>query len=107
MVYPIHGGTVDMTGRNSIVFRWKHNSNSKTEKWNLNLYGKNGEPIFKRSVNGESFRLTDLSILDVGKFRWALIQEGNESNQNKAEFTIVLREDLATPETKTTGKKGE
>ncbi|EMK04646.1 MULTISPECIES: hypothetical protein [Leptospira] len=107
LVYPIHGGTVDMTGRNSIVFRWKHNSNSKTEKWNLNLYGKNGEPIFKRSVNGESFRLTDLSILDVGKFRWALIQEGNESNQNKAEFTIVLREDLATPETKTTGKKGE
>ncbi|WP_061286037.1 hypothetical protein [Leptospira interrogans] len=107
LVYPIHGGIVDMTGRNSIVFKWKHNSNSKMEKWNLNLYGKNGESIFKRSVNGESFRLTDLGILDVGKFRWALIQEGNESNQTKSEFTIVLREDLAAPETKTTGKKGE
>lgn len=107
LVYPVQGGTVDMTGRNSIVFRWKHNSNSKAEKWNLNLYGKNGESIFKRSVSGESFRLTDLSVLDVGKFRWALIQDGNESNQSKAEFTIVLREDLATPETKTTGKKGE
>ncbi len=49
---------------------------------------KNGESIFKRSVNGESFRLTDLGILDVGKFRWALIQEGNESNQTKSEFTM-------------------
>ncbi len=42
LVYPIHGGIVDMTGRNSIVFKWKHNSNSKMEKWNLNLYGKTG-----------------------------------------------------------------
>ncbi|MBW0432369.1 hypothetical protein HGB47_01935 [Leptospira yasudae] len=107
LVFPIKGRTVDMTGQNSIVFRWKHNANSKDQKWSLNLYGGNGESILKRSVNGESFRLTDLSVLDVGKFSWALIQEGNESNQAKAEFKIVLREDLAAPETKTTGKKGE
>ncbi|MCG6194386.1 hypothetical protein LFX25_14145 [Leptospira sp. FAT2] len=107
LVFPIQGRTVDMTGKNSIVFRWKHNTNSKEQKWSLNLYGGNGESIFKRSVNGESFRLTDLSVLDVGKFSWALIQEGNESNRAKAEFKIVLREDLAAPETKTTGKKGE
>ncbi|EQA81662.1 hypothetical protein [Leptospira alstonii] len=107
LLYPIQGRTVDMTGRNSIVFRWKHNVNSKAEKWSLNLYGEKGESILKRSVSGESFRLTDLGVLDVGKFYWALIQEGNRSNQTKADFKIVLREDLAAPETKTTGKKGE
>lgn len=107
LVFPIKGRTVDMTGQNSLVFRWKHNSNSKNEKWSLNLYGAGGESILKRSVNGESFRLTDLSVLDVGKFSWTLIQEGNEANQIKADFKIVLREDLAAPETKTTGKKGE
>ncbi|EMY78709.1 hypothetical protein LEP1GSC060_0548 [Leptospira weilii serovar Ranarum str. ICFT] len=107
LLFPIQGRTVDMTGRNSIVFRWKHNVNSKAEKWSLNLYGGNGESILKRSVSGESFRLTELGVLDVGKFSWALIQEGNRSNQTKADFKIVLREDLAAPETKTTGKKGE
>lgn len=107
LVFPIKGRTVDMTGQNSIVFRWKHNANSKGEKWSLNLYGAGGESILKRSVNGESFRLTDLSVLDVGRFSWTLTQEGNETNQTKADFKIVLREDLAAPETKTTGKKGE
>ncbi|PJZ59027.1 hypothetical protein [Leptospira barantonii] len=107
LVFPIKGRTVDMTGQNSIVFRWKHSANSKNEKWSLNLYGAGGESILKRSVNGESFRLTDLSVLDVGKFSWTLVQEGNETNQTKADFKIVLREDLAAPETKTSGKKGE
>ncbi|AOP35060.1 hypothetical protein A0128_15140 [Leptospira tipperaryensis] len=107
LVFPIKGRVVDMTGKNSMVFRWKHSSNSRTEKWNLNLYGANGESILKRSVTGESFQLTDLSVLDVGKFSWSLTQEGDESNQTRSDFKIVLREELAAPEAKASGKKEE
>ncbi|MBM9579650.1 hypothetical protein JWG45_21105 [Leptospira sp. 201903070] len=107
LLFPIKGRVVDMTGQNSMVFRWKHSSTSREQKWSLNLYGVNGESILKRSVNGESFRLTDLSVLDVGKFSWSLIQEGNETNQIRSEFKIVLREELAAPEAKATGKKGD
>ncbi|XDD50986.1 hypothetical protein AB3N59_04180 [Leptospira sp. WS92.C1] len=107
LVFPSKGGIVDMTGKNSLVFRWKHSPMSKTTKWSLSLYGTSGESILKQSVNGESFRLNDLSVLDVGKFSWSLTQDGNESNRAIGEFKIVLREDLAAPETKTTGKKGD
>ncbi|MBM9502625.1 hypothetical protein JWG44_20425 [Leptospira sp. 201903071] len=107
LVFPIKGRVVDMTGQNSMVFRWKHSSTSREQKWSLNLYGVSGESILKRSVNGESFRLTDLSVLDVGKFSWSLTQEGNETNQIRSDFKIVLREELAAPEAKASGKKGE
>ncbi|TGM52937.1 hypothetical protein [Leptospira adleri] len=107
LLYPNKGKLVDMTGRNSIVFRWKHSSASREQKWSLNLYGANGESILKRNVSGESFRLTDLSVLDVGRFSWSLSQEGNESNQVRTDFKIELREDLAAPEAKASGKKEE
>lgn len=107
LVFPIKGRVVDMTGQNSIVFRWKHGTASRDQKWSLTLYGAKGESILKRSVNGESFRLTDLSVLDVGKFSWSLSQDGNDSNQVRSDFRIELREDLAAPEAKASGKKGE
>ncbi|MDV6236024.1 hypothetical protein CH379_010360 [Leptospira ellisii] len=108
LAFPAKGKTVDMTGKDSIVFRWKHTSVSKDVKWSLTLYGGSGDSILKRNVQGESFRLTDLSVLDVGKFSWSLTpQDGNGEKRAVAEFKIVLREELAAPETKSSGKRGE
>lgn len=89
LLYPT--GVVDMTGKNFLLFRWKGIPAERT----LMLRDATGTVVFQTRVTGNSFTLTDLSVLDTGVFRWTL--ESAKDNA-QAKFTIVLHENLAPPE---------
>lgn len=106
--FPKNGSLVDMTGKESLVFRWKFKPSTKQSDWKLRLFvrklGKD-ELVYERKTKGDRFSFRDLEKLDVGTFLWSIESEENPSIKSEAEFRIQLREDLEAPETKSSGAR--
>lgn len=106
--FPRSGSLVDMTGKESLVFRWKFKPGTKESDWKFRLYvrkpGKD-ELVYERKMKGDRFSFRDLEKLDVGVFLWTIESEENPSIKSEAEFRIQLREDLEAPETKSSGAR--
>ncbi|PJZ68458.1 iron dicitrate transport regulator FecR [Leptospira perolatii] len=106
--YPKNNTIVDMTGKDSLVFRWKSDLPEAKSEWKFRLYlqkGGGNELVYERKVKGKKFGFRDLEKLDIGKFVWSLELEGNSQINSQAEFKILLREELEAPETKSSGAR--
>lgn len=106
--FPKNGSVVDMTGRESLLFRWKSKDSAKHPEWKFRLYvRKSGkeELVYERSVKGDRFSFRDLEKLDIGTFFWSVRSESDPTFGSEAEFKIQLRENLEAPETKASGAR--
>ncbi|PNV74685.1 FecR domain-containing protein [Leptospira inadai] len=87
--FPKKGSVVDMTGKESLLFRWKFKPASKDADWKFRLYvrkvGKD-ELVYERKTKGDRFSFRDLEKLDVGVFLWTVESEENPSIKSEAEF---------------------
>ncbi|EPG64252.1 FecR family protein [Leptospira wolffii] len=106
--YPKNASVVDMTGKESLSFRWKMSAKQKQTEWKFRLFLKKGsgeELIFEKKTKGDRFSFRDLEKLDVGTFRWSVESESDPNLKTQAEFRIQLREELEAPETKSSGAR--
>ncbi|MCB1194095.1 MAG: FecR domain-containing protein [Leptospiraceae bacterium] len=98
MLYPIQKASIDMSFKKSLDFRWK--KIPKTNYYQLKLYQlkKRGREklILKKAVKQNYYKITDLSILDIGKYRWELSGKSKSSDTvistAKEYFSITLSE---------------
>ncbi|TGL63732.1 FecR family protein [Leptospira sarikeiensis] len=106
--FPKNGALVDMTGKESISFRWKFSAKQKQSEWKFRLFykkGSNDELIYEKKTKGDRLVFRDLEKLDVGTFRWTIESESDPNVKSEADFRILLREDLEAPETKSSGAR--
>lgn len=106
--FPKNGSLVDMTGKESLSFRWKISAKQKQTDWKFRLFLKKGsseELIFEKKVKGDRYSFRDLEKLDIGTFSWSVESEADPSLKSNAEFRIQLREELEAPETKSSGAR--
>ncbi len=106
--YPKNGTLVDMTGKESLSFRWKISAKQKQVEWKFRLFLKKAsseELIYEKKIKGDRFSFKDLEKLDIGSFRWVIEAESDPNLKSQAEFRILLREELEAPETKSSGAR--
>ncbi|TGK44649.1 FecR family protein [Leptospira andrefontaineae] len=106
--FPKNGTLVDMTGRESISFRWKFSAKQKQSEWKFRLFYKRGsgdELIYEKKTKGDRLVFKDLEKLDVGTFRWTIESDADPNLRSEADFKILLREELEAPETKSSGAR--
>lgn len=103
-VVPIYPrSSVDMAGKNQLVFRWKSVPNARKYEFIFREEKSGGKELLQREVNRPEFVLTDLSILDIGNFSWeaiAVLEDGSKISTNRVRFRILLSEHLDAPELK-------
>jgi hypothetical protein len=98
MVSPVKGETIDMSDRDTLLFRWQQREEG--EKYNIALYGIRGDVIFSLDNYEKTFfEFSDLSKLDLGDFIFAVeaVKDYNtigivrKSPETRAPFTITIK----------------
>lgn len=99
LVFPANGATVDMTVRDSLAFRWEQQNQSALYRFEL-LRG--NRLLINRVVRGYELTVRDLSLLDVGLFRWQITTLDSEQRDVapavSATFRIALEGGPGRPE---------
>ena len=90
------GARIDMTDRNDLLFRWKAAPGARSYRLRLFKSG-NTTPLVDTRVNAPVYRLTNLRLLDVGRFSYEITARAAgggrvyESKPVTGFFNIVLR----------------
>ncbi len=107
LVAPSKNEVIDMTDRKNLLFEWRKVQNA--DRFRLKLYKKidaDSELILEKEIQGTSYRLEDISLLEQGDFVWSLqalkINEltgkpTQESESAEALFSIKLENRLEKP----------
>jgi hypothetical protein len=92
-------GVIDMSKLNSLNFKW--NLTGGTGVYILKLYNLDAgrSLVFEEKLTSNTFQLKELSKLDEAKFEWTIEAqlEGKEPVNAKANFSIILSEELEKP----------
>lgn len=92
------GARIDMTDRNNLTFRWR--SAAGASSYRIRLFrgnGPGGAQILDTRVNASIYRITNLRLLDTGRFYYEITARGRaggrffESKPTTGIFTIILR----------------
>lgn len=93
MLYPVHNRTVDMSKEKYLSFKWKKVKGISFYFLKLYTKKKNEKLILKKKTKHNSYELKDLSVLDIGRYRWEIsgeLKDDTKISKTSEYFKIIL-----------------
>ena len=91
---PARGGIVDMSNSETLRFTWNQSVGADT--YRFTLYH-NGKTVTELETNKTVYVLTDLGLLDIGRFDWKVVPvnkaNGLEGEGSTSYFSITLNDE--------------